>query len=161
MSRFLFFLTFVFAGNSMAALPQPQKLNKPTESLVGGQAGLGFSLLDLRSTKAGKKERLVIDVGGLNGSALKGKPGYFHAEILKNPHRLVIDFSQMPSSKMSLKDLRQRLAHSAGVKSANFSLDPIDQTLSLVLELKNNPKVKVYQVAGQKKTSKVVVDLIL
>jgi hypothetical protein len=147
---------------SFSAIPmQPSNVQKSTLSLVGGSAGLGFSLLDIRSTHSKNKERVVIDIGGMKGSSLKGRPGYFHAQVLENPHRLVIDFAQMPASKIDIKTLNKKLSQSLGIKSSQMSLDPVDQTLSLVFELKNKPQVKVYQVAGVKSTSKVVVDLNL
>lgn len=158
--KWIFIFSLIFSQTSFSAVPlQPAGLQKPTLSLVGGTAGLGFSLLDVRSTKTKNKERVVLDIGGLKGSNLKGKPGYFHAQVLENPHRLVIDFAQMPASKIDVKALNKRLSNSLGVKTAQMSLDPVDQTLSLVFELKNRPGVKVYQVPGQKTTSKVVVDL--
>ena len=49
---------------------------------------------------------------------------------------------------------------SAIVTRTAMSLDPVDNTLNLTLGLKKNTKVRVFQVAGQKSTSKVVIDLL-
>lgn len=141
----------------------PSKILEGTGSMIGGVAGTGFSLLDLRKSQdmKHKAERIVFDIGDLRGRKQKGLPGYYHVQMLQNPSRLVIDFSQMPASKINAQEIQKRLASSMFIKSTELALDPIDQSLNLVLFLKNKPKAKVFQVAGQKSTSKVVVDLIL
>lgn len=141
----------------------PTKILQGSGSMIGGVAGTGFSLLDLKKSQNPKQkiERLVFDIGDLQGKPQKGLPGYYHVQMLQNPNRLVIDFSQMPASKISPQEVQKRLASSMFIKSTEFSLDPIDQSLNLVLFLKNKPKAKVFQVLGQKTTSKVVVDLTL
>lgn len=162
-------LALCWASSSLAAVTQPQV--KPTSSSkllagegasFGGLAGSGFTLLDLRRTADAKKkvERIVIDVGDMNGAPMRGWPGYYFAELKKNPQRLVIDFAQMPNAHIDQKQIAARMAGSLAVLRTNMSLDPVDSSLNLTLDLKKNTKVHVYQVAGKKTTSKVVVDLI-
>lgn len=163
-------LVCFFASVSYAAVPAEKKpAVKPASKILqgegasfGGLAGNGFTLLDVRRTADPKKkvERLVLDVGDMQGAPLKGLPGYYFAELKKNPQQLVIDFSQMPNSNIELKTLQSRFKSSLAVKTANMTLDPVDNSLSVTLDLKKNTKVRVYQVAGNKSTSKVVVDLI-
>lgn len=128
----------------------------------GGLAGTGFTLMDLRRTADMKKkiERVVIDVGDMNGGAIRGWPGYYFAELKRNPQRLVIDFSQMPNASIDQQKITERFKGSLAVMKSSMSLDPIDSSLNLTLDLKKNTKVRVYQVAGKKTTSKVVIDLI-
>lgn len=151
----------VYAAVSKAKTA-PNKILNGTGSIIGGVAGTGFSLVDLRKSQDAKHniERLVFDIGDIRGQVQKGLPGYYHVQMLQNPSRLVIDFSQMPASKLNAQEIQKRLSSSAYIKSTELALDPIDQSLNLVLFLKNNPKAKVYQVAGEKNTSKVVVDLL-
>ncbi|UOF01063.1 hypothetical protein [Bdellovibrio reynosensis] len=151
---------------SFAAVPAESK--KATVSKVlsgqgisfGGLAGTGFTLLDLRRTSDTKKkvERVVIDVGDMNGAPLRGWPGYYFAELKKNPSRLVIDFAQMPNAHIDQGKIKNIMKNSLAVKTSTMSLDPVDSSLNLTLDLKQNTKVRVYQVAGKKQTSKVVVD---
>lgn len=128
----------------------------------GGLAGNGFTLKDLRRTADEKKkiERIVMDIGDRNGADLRGWPGYFFVELKKNPQRLVIDFSQMPNSYLDQKQLALRMKNSLAVLKTSMSLDPTDSSLNLTMDLKNNTKVRVFQVSGKKKTSKIVIDLI-
>lgn len=129
----------------------------------GGLAGTGFTMMDLRLSADSKKkvERIVIDVGDMNGGKIIGWPGYYFAELKKDPSQLVMDFSQMPNSLVNQQALKQKFNSSKAVQSAKMSLDPMDSSLNLTLSLKKNTKVRVYQVAGKKTTSKVVVDLIM
>ena len=160
---------FLFVLSAGAAVPVQK--TKPTSAAkilagegvsFGGVAGKGFTLMDIRRTADAKKkvERIVIDVGDMNGAALRGKPGYYFAELKKNPQRLVIDFSQMPSARLDQDKIAERLKGSLAVTNSSLSLDPVDNSLNLTFDLKKNTKVRVYQVAGNKATSKVVVDLL-
>ncbi len=166
----LFAVASLFAASSLAAVP-PQKNASVTPAAkilagegasFGGLAGSGFTLLDVRRTADNKKkiERLVMDVGDIHGAPMRGWPGYYYAELKKNPQRLVIDFSQMPHSNIDAKGLNATFKGSMSVRKSAMSVDPVDNSLSLTLDLKPNTKVRVYQVAGKKTTSKVVVDLI-
>ena len=131
-------------------------------STFGGIAGSGFTLLDLRRTADNKKkiERLVFDVGDQDGNILRGWPGYYHVELKNNPSRLVIDFAQMPNSKLSPTAIAQRLMGSLAVTHSELSLEPVDKSLNLTLNLKANTVARIYQVKGKAQTSKVVIDLI-
>lgn len=156
------FLSLFGFSMVMGAVPPPQKILKGEGSLIGGIAGTGFSLLDIRPSRDQKKkaERIVIDVGDMNGAPIKGLPGYYHAQLLKNPARLSIDFSQMPISKLQPNVIKQRLTKSSiFIQDTKISLDPVDQSLNLTIYFQRDPSVKVYQVPSQKTTSKVVVDL--
>ena len=163
----LFLFGFQFAHASVVkAKIQPQPASKVLEgvgSAFGGLAGTGFTLTDLRRTADSKKkvERIVIDIGDLQGAPIKGWPGYYFAELKKNPSRLVIDFSQMPNSLIDQTSLASKMTGSLGVLKTSMSLDPIDSSLNLTMDLKKNTKVKVYQVYGKSSTSKVVGDLFV
>jgi len=166
----LVLFSLVFVGiTSLAAVPKakvaaaPTKILQGTGALIGGAAGTGFSLLDIRKTQDSKKkiERIVMDIGDLKGQNHKGLPGYYHVQLLQNPDRLILDFSQMPVSKLTVGEIQKRLGKSMFVKSSKLAVDPVDQSLNMVFYLKNSPKAKVFQVSGADKTSKVVLDLML
>jgi hypothetical protein len=161
-------LSLLLALPAVAAIPAKKtnpvgpKILSGKGELYGGLAGTGFTLLDVRRTadKGKKVERLVFDVGDQNGAKMKGWPGYFHAELKDKPQRLVLSFSQMPASLVNTIALNHRMKDSYAIKATAMSLDPVDSSLNLTMDLKQNTKVRVYQVAGKKSTSKVVVDLL-
>ena len=130
---------------------------------TGGVAGTGFSLMDLRRTADVKKnfERIVIDIGDMQGNPQKGLPAYFHAELKKNPNRLVLDFNQTPNSRMDDGRLAGRFKNSLFVKKSSMILDPEDKALNLTLDLKPGTSARVFQVKGDKTTAKVVIDLFV
>jgi hypothetical protein len=155
-----------FLGIGHAALP-PQKPAKMedfqvVQRQIGGQAGSGFSLLNMQKIQAknGVAERLVFDVGTKEGQQLKGLPGYFNAQNQVGPNRIVIDFSQMIGSKVDEKFIRGILKDSKLVKSVKITEDPEDKTLSMTLDLNAPVKMKTMQVAGKNQTAKVVLDII-
>ncbi len=139
-----------------------QKMIIGSGALSGGIAGTGFSLMNIKSATNPKVrlERLMIDVGDIDGRNMKGLPGYFNVELQNKAQRIVVDFSQMPTTLMDAKALRERLKKSMYVQSVKMLADPSDNTLSLIMDLKKPVKLKVFQVPGQKTTSKVVLDLI-
>jgi hypothetical protein len=151
---------------AFAAIPAKKavapKILSGVGETFGGLAGTGFTLLDVRKTgdKSKKVERIVFDVGDMAGAKMRGWPGYFHAELKNKPQRLVLSFSQMPNSHVDGVALASRMKDSMAVKNTALSLDPVDSSLNLSFDLKPNTKVRVYQVAGKKETSKVVIDLM-
>lgn len=161
-------MAIFLAGSAYAAVPATQVKPQPAAKILagegmtyGGLAGGGFTLLDVRRTSDAKKkmERIVIDVGDLQGASMRGWPGYYFAELKKNPNQLVIDFSQMPKTRIDQEKIAERLSGSLGVTKTTMALDPVDNSLNLTMDLKKNTKAKVYQVFGKQSTSKVVIDL--
>ncbi|MGZ3773487.1 MAG: hypothetical protein ACXVCY_10800 [Pseudobdellovibrionaceae bacterium] len=155
-------LPVMAAVTSQPIKPVVSKILEGEGTTYGGLAGNGFTLLDLRRTADKKKkiERIVVDVGDRNGAVMRGWPGYFHVELKKNPQRLIVDFAQMPNSNIDQAQLASRMKGSLAILNTSMSLDPVDSSLNVTLDLKKNTKVRVYQVAGKKMTSKVVIDLI-
>ncbi len=127
-------------------------------SAHGGVAGVGFSLLDLQliQPKNQNAERFVFDVGDQFGNALKKKPGYYNAELREN--KLLLDFSQMLTGKISEKTILQKIKNSKFVRAAVLTADTADKSLNLTFTLKDHTRVRVLQVEGVKATSRVVVD---
>lgn len=164
--RLAFLAALTSAFSAHAALPsgpiqpKPAKILAQQGSLIGGVAGAGFTIKDLKLVKMGKKERLIVDVTDMQGRPVKGLPGFYNVELKKNPRRLVVDFAQTAGSFVDEKQLRERLKASARVKSSRLLVDPYDQSVSIVLDLKDESKVQVFQVPGRKETGRVVVDLL-
>jgi hypothetical protein len=148
-----------------AALPTAQKIQKSIitdqGAISGGVAGNGFSMLKMQllSVPNAKMERYVFDIGDLKGRKIKGLPGFYHVQLVKSPPQLIIDFSQMPVSRVFENDLTKTIKKSVLVSGGKLVSDPIDKTLTMVFKLKKPGKMKVMQVKGVKDTSKLVVDL--
>src|SRR5207247_250906 len=98
---------------------QPQKILVGSGAQSGGIAGTGFSLMNVKSSinPSARLERLMIDVGDMDGHALKGLPGYFNVELQNKSKRIVVDFAQMPVSQLDMKALKERLKKSMYVQS--------------------------------------------
>lgn len=148
-----------------AALPPAQKTQKSLivdqGAISGGVAGNGFSMLKMQlvSMPNVKMERYIFDIGDLRGQKIKGLPGFYHVQLVKNPPQLVVDFSQMPVSRVFENDLTKTIKKSVLVSSGKLISDPTDKTLTMILKLRKPGKMKVMQVKGEKDTSKLVVDL--
>lgn len=153
------FVVSLISIHLYAAIP---KVLVKKGSVIGGVSGLGYTLLDIKHTVSKNKnvERLVFEVGDINGQINKGLPGFYHVELKDKPNQLVIDMSQMPNAKVSEDQIAAKIRKSNFISNSEMVLDPANMGLNLVLNLKKNVKVKVYQVVGTKQTSKVVVDLI-
>ena len=169
-SKFVFIRFFIFFMFLMPSIcfpsipPRPQitQSGYKTEGVfTGGLGGYGFSILDVRRSSAAQKklERIVIDVGDISGQAQLGLPGYYHAQLIKSPPRLVIDFSQTLENRIASGKLAQSFAKSLYVVKAVLSADRSDLSTNLTLELRPEVKAKVYPVEGKTSTSKVVIDL--
>ncbi|MNL34699.1 hypothetical protein D3C87_1566830 [compost metagenome] len=65
----------------------------------------------------------------------------------------------MPNARINQAQIAARLKNSTSIRRTAMSMDPTDSSLILSMDLKPNTKVRVYQVIGNKSTSKVVIDL--
>jgi hypothetical protein len=164
--KYTIVLALFISGIVHAAVPKitnkPDKILSGEGHKAGGVAGAGFTLLDIKTNvnRHAGLERLLIDVGDIEGRPRKGMPGYFQVELQNNSKRVVIDFAQMPASRIQAAKLKEKLKDSYFVQNAKVLSDPTDSTLSLILDLKKPAKLKVFQVPGSKTTSKVVLDLM-
>lgn len=151
----------------MAAIPSipvpSNSILKFQGALTGGQAGIGFSLLKLEKVffQNLNSERWIVDVGNIKGKENKGLPGYYHVQLQKNPPQLIINFNQMPVSLVDELHLTKFVKDSFYVRNGRILSDPTDKTLTLILDLKKPLQLKVLQIKGQKKTSKLVFDMFL
>lgn len=153
--------TQVLTQISFAALPRPQApATSSTQRQIGGQAGAGFSLMNLQRIEAPSKkhERLIFSIGTREGRLLKGAPGYFNAQNAKN--KITIDFAQMPYSRIDEAGIKKILKNSNLIRSVKVSQDPMDKTLTMMFDLKAPVKMKTLQVKGEKQTARIVLDII-
>lgn len=128
---------------------------------IGGKAGTGFSLLNVRhraSTKL-KMARVILDMGDMSGRPLHQGLGYFQVAVEKDPARVVVDLSQVSRSRLSEKKLAEIFSKSPYIKSVDFTEDPEDGSSTLVLNLKHQMAAEVYRLHSSQKPNRIVIDL--
>ena len=150
-----------------AASKYKQALDKKIDAyldegiVVGGRSGRGFSLLKVRrdlSTKLGM-ERVILDIGDIEGKPAFGKVNYFQATGEKNPPRIVLDLAQLSRSAVDEASLKKTFAKSPYVKNVELTSDPEDHSASLVIFLKKPMLVEVFEMPSEKKASRIVLDI--
>lgn len=164
-----FILKFILMSSAWAVVQapvrnvfRPQKGFMSQGAVSGGLAGGGFTMLKATLNKqvSMRSERIVFDIGDLKGNKMTGLPGYYHAQLVQNPPQLILDFSQMPNSRVFENELIKSVRTSDIIASAKLVSDPIDRTLTVIFPLKRTAQMRVLQVIGKKETSKVVLDLM-
>lgn len=169
----LIYILGVFLGvglpvsQALAASTYKQALDKKTSAylnegvIVGGRAGKGYSLLNVRrdlSPKLGM-ERVILDLGDIEGRPLFGKASYFQASVEKNPPRIVIDLAQLSRSAVTEAKLKQMFKKSPYVKGVELTSDPEDRSASLVISLTQPMGVEIFEMPAANKASRIVIDL--
>lgn len=164
----LMFLFSALSGfEAFSASKYKQALDKKIDAyldegiVVGGRAGRGYSLLKVRrdlSTKLGM-ERVILDIGDLEGRPALGKVNYFQATVEKNPPRVVIDLAQLSRSAVDEATLKKTFAKSPYVKNVELSSDPEDHSASMVIFLRQPMLVEVFEMPSDKKASRIVLDM--
>lgn len=142
-----------------AAVSKPTAPSTLSQRQIGGMAGAGFSLLNIDKISSEKtaQERLIFSIGDKEGHNLDGAPGYFNVQ--NKGTQITIDFAQMSKSKLDEKDIREMFKGSKYIRSIRLVQDPMDQTLTLILDTYKPVKVRTLQVKGQKQTARVVLDI--
>lgn len=129
--------------------------------VIGGQAGPGFTLLNVRHESSNKlaMERIIFDLGDREGRPLLNQLGYFHVSVEKNPSRLIIDLSQVARSRVSEINLARVFAKSPLVAKVQMSMEPEDNQARIVLNTKVPVAAEVFEMPSDKKASRLVIDL--
>ena len=131
-------------------------------SLKGGQAGTGFSLLNVESqvSKSKKVERIKIFVGNTAMQKKQGPVGYFNIQNDPQNKRLMIDFAQTLNSQFEESTLRKVLSQSPFIKSSEIFFEPQTQTMSLILNVQKPVAVRARTLNGNgKSTAQLVLDI--
>ncbi len=165
-SVFLFFLA-VPVGEVQAASVYKKSLDKKIGAylqdgvIVGGRVGKGYTLLSLRRsfTKQTETERVVLDIGDINGKPILGEVGYYHVSIERSPARVVIDLAQVSRSGVDQDKLLKIFKSSPLVKSAEITYDPEDSATNLVLNFKYKTQVEVFEINSPNAPGRIVIDM--
>lgn len=160
-------LLFSLSQWSFAVPVQKKALDKKIDSylsegvVVGGRAGQGFSLLNVRRdlSVAKKMERIILDIGDLEGRPIRGQAAYFHASIEKNPPRVVIDLAQLNRAGVNEQKLKQIFLKSPYVKKVELTSDPEDRSANMTILLKQKMGVEIFEMPAHNRTSRIIIDL--
>ncbi len=174
MRAYISYISYIYILSLLAVCPDvnavsqykralDKKLNAYTSDgvVVGGRAGQSYSLINVRRDLSAKigMERVILDLGDMEGRPLKGGASYFQASIEKNPARIVIDLAQVSRSAVTEAKLRKMFAKSPYIKSVELTADPEDRSATLVLVLKQAMGVEVFEMPSAKRASRIIVDL--
>lgn len=157
----------LLAPTAFAASIYKKALDKKTDQyltegvVVGGQSGSGFTLLNIRRSfsKGVNTERFVFDMGDRDGKPLINRLNFYHVNIEGKIPRLVIDLAQVQRSALDANAIQKIFARSMLVKKAEINFDPLDQTTSLVLDLKKPSQAEVFEMPSPDKPSRIVIDV--
>lgn len=165
MLKFVLFCGLI-SSCAFAASPYKQSLTQKSNKyasqgvFMGGQSGQAQALLRVRrasSTKVGL-ERVILDLGDQAGK-VTSDTGFFQVAVDARNNRVVIELSQMLSSRVTEAELRRIFKSSSMVRSVDFTLDPQDSTGTIVLNLKRPVVAEAFRLTEPKKHSRLVVDL--
>lgn len=161
----LLFVVAAFAGSSFAAVKsavvKPQPLGQYVKNgvIVGGVAADGFSILRAEKLAAGDgAERLVIYYGDMHGQAMKTNPGYFHINVDEKAARVSIDLAQVQRTAVDHQELAKLFQGSKLVASTEMTMDPIDLSTNILLNLKQTAEVNA-RIDSVKGVRSLVIDL--
>lgn len=164
----LIYISLVLAGTcAFAASTYKRALDKKLDAylgegvVIGGRAGQAYSLLNVRRDLAAKQglERVILDLGDMEGRPLKGGASYFQASIETRPPRVVIDLAQVSRSRVTEAKLKRAFQRSPYVKTVELTSDPEDRSASLVLALREPMAVEIFEMPSKTQASRIVIDL--
>lgn len=155
----IFMPSLVFA---LAPIKAPKtKLNQYVKEgvIIGGEAGVRFTLIDLKRTYYKKKsiERVILSVGDDRGNPLENKVSYFHVD--KSSKTIRVSLSQVERSSVNFASLEKQFAKSVFVRKAFLNFDPVDMRTILTLQLRRKAKVEVFESKRTGNENKIFIDI--
>ncbi|MCM2281549.1 MAG: hypothetical protein NDI61_06855 [Bdellovibrionaceae bacterium] len=111
--------------------------------IVGGTTGAGFSIVRAaRSKSQDGAERLTIVFGDVRGKVAKSGPGYFHVQVDEQQPRVSIDFAQVQTTAVDPAQLQKLFRNSPLVAGTDMTMDPIDFSTNITLQLRRPAEVR-------------------
>lgn len=141
---------------------KPSPILKGSGTATGGQAGQALGLMDVHHFNQPKSsaERVILDFGRADLKPLNGVVGYYHVELQQSPARLAVELPLTLGSKVSEKDVIQKLSRSRNIKKVMMTFDRTSQSTNLLLQFKVPMMVRVSRVENPKHPGQMVVDLM-
>lgn len=159
-----FILTFYFS-QVQAAVPKDNtpivKTFLSEGTFRGGVAGIGFSILSVKRVHSsdGTKERIILEYGDKEGHAYKGKVGYFHGQLFRNPSELSLDLSQLLRTKVTTESLRTITKKSNLIRKVTIDPDVNDNSTNLNFGFSKPVKVRMFTRTPKDANPKLVIDI--
>lgn len=157
---------FTLTQSSFAAIPKNNNLASVKSflsegSFRGGKFGSGFSLLGVKRvySSSGNAERFILEIGDREGRFYSGKPGYFHAQLFRNPSELSLDLSQVIKSRVTSAHLKTLIKQSKLIQNADLILDREDYSTHFNMRFRAPVKMRVFTLSPKKSTPKLVIDI--
>lgn len=162
----LLVISFNLTPSSFAAIPKSNNLASVKSflsegSFRGGKFGSGFSLLGVKRVYSsnGNSERFILEIGDRDGRLYSGKPGYFHAQLFRNPSELSLDLSQIIKSRVTSAHLKNLIKQSRLIQNADLTVDREDYSTHFTMRFKSPIKMRVYTLSPKKSSPKLVIDI--
>lgn len=166
LSALLFIAGLNLNLSSFAAIPKNNNLATVKSflsegSFRGGKFGRGFSLLGIKRvySSSGNSERIILEMGDRDGKIYSGKPGYFHAQLFRNPSELSLDLTQVLKSRVTNAHLKNLIKQSKLIQTADLSADREDHSTHFNMRFKAPIKMRVFTLSPKKSTPKLVIDI--
>lgn len=162
----VFMIGLHFNLSCLAAIPKSNNLATVKSflsegSFRGGKFGSGFSLLGVKRvySSSGNSERIILEMGDRDGKFYNGKPGYFHAQLFRNPSELSLDLTQVLKSRVNNTHLKNLIKQSKLIQTADLSADREDHSTHFNMRFKTPIKMRVFTLSPKKSTPKLVIDI--
>lgn len=156
----------VSAGMAISTPPKHRISEKPLAYIsrgvfIGGEADQPLSLLDVkvRRSKSGGRERLELMFADREGLPLRGRLGFSHIAVEKNPPRIVIDLSQVLRTSTDGRTLQNLFSRSKMVAGSEMTMDPHDHSTNISLFLKAPQNVSVFTKPDSIGNQRLIIDI--
>lgn len=166
LSALLFIAGLNLNLSSFAAIPKNNNLATVKSflsegSFRGGEFGSGVALLGIKRvySSSGDAERIILEMGDRDGKIYSGKPGYFHAQLFRNPSELSLDLTQVLKSRVTNAHLKNLIKQSKLIQTADLSADREDHSTHFNMRFKAPIKMRVFTLSPKKSTPKLVIDI--
>lgn len=128
--------------------------------VIGGQNGIGYSLMDIRRFYSSKDrvERLIFEMGDEKGLPAKTL-GFFQVNLDSKLRRIDVDLSQMRGAALDQNKVADLFKSSPFVKNVKLNYDPEDRAILMQVFLKQNVEMEVFEIPAKNKFSRIALDM--
>ena len=111
--------------------------------ITGGQAADGFTMLEVRFEVNQDVEKISFYYGDFAGNTVPNGVGFFHVAVEPKLKRIVLNLSQIDRTAVGPEQLKQLLRVSKQIAASRLSLDPLDGSTEILLNMKSETEAKV------------------
>lgn len=111
---------------------------------MGGTASDSFTLTAVnRENLPNGEEKWIIGYGDRGGRPLVAGPGFFQVSVDRNSRRVLLDLAQVARSLVATSALDKIVKESRLVGSSDLTMDPVDHSTNITLNMKSPVAVQV------------------